>query len=292
MKSSNLVHWTRSSERILTHNGTDGNVPWATGNAWAPSIIERNDKYFFYFSGQNPTYDRKRIGVAVANTPEGSFTAQPEAMIPDNEEVVSGQAVDSDVFLDPKTGIYYVYWGNGNLVMAELAEDIVSLKRGTMQAVSGRTDFREASFLVYREPCYNSTISRTRSMIREARTNVLATPRQVTLLDRGLTAMWCCKKTPVRGTLATGHKSVVNVPGTDDWYLAYHRFAIPNGNGKHRHTTIDRVTFDPETGLNAVKANIDWTWPPDDRSMLGKLCMGCIEDLTNLQASFLPSHCY
>jgi LPXTG-motif cell wall-anchored protein len=39
------------------------------------------------------------------------------------------------------------------------------------------------------------------------------------------------------------------VPGTDDWYIAYHRFAIPGGDGQHRETTIDKLTFDPETGL-------------------------------------------
>jgi large repetitive protein len=36
---------------------------------------------------------------------------------------------------------------------------------------------------------------------------------------------------------------VLNVPGTDDWYIVYHRFAIPNGGGTQRETTIDRLTF-------------------------------------------------
>jgi hypothetical protein len=46
------------------------------------------------------------------------------------------------------------------------------------------------------------------------------------------------------GILATGHSSIVNVPGTDEWYIAYHRFAMPGGDGTHRETTIDKLEFD------------------------------------------------
>lgn len=42
---------------------------------------------------------------------------------------------------------------------------------------------------------------------------------------------------------------MINVPGTDDWYMAYHRFALPGGDGTHREVTIDKVTWDPETRL-------------------------------------------
>jgi hypothetical protein len=52
-----------------------------------------------------------------------------------------------------------------------------------------------------------------------------------------------------KGILATGHDSILNVPGTDDWYIAYHRFNIPDGDGTHRETTIDHLYFDCETGL-------------------------------------------
>ncbi|KAF2158453.1 glycoside hydrolase family 43 protein [Zasmidium cellare ATCC 36951] len=254
-KSSNLVDWTRSAVPILTLNGTDGNVPWATGNAWAPTIAERDGKYYFYFSGQNPTYDRKTIGVAVADSPEGPFTAQPEAFILNNEEVTSGQAIDPDVFVDPKTGKYFIYWGNGSPVMAELADDMVSLKPGTIQAISGLTDFREASFVVYREPYYHFTYSIDDTGSENYRVGY-ATSDSATgpWTYRGV----ILQKDTSQGILATGHNSIVNVPGTDDWYIAYHRFAIPDGDGTHRETTIDRLTFDPDTGLiNTVKPTLN-----------------------------------
>ena len=136
-KSTNLVDWTRSSQPILTLNGTAGNVPWATGNAWAPTIIERGGRYYFYFSGQNPTYDRKTLGAAVASSPEGPFTAQRTAMVLNNENVTTGQAIDSDAFRDPASGRYYLFWGNGKPLYAELADDMVSLKPGSTRAIAG-----------------------------------------------------------------------------------------------------------------------------------------------------------
>jgi len=33
-------------------------------------------------------------------------------------------------------------------------------------------------------------------------------------------------KDPAQGILATGHSSIIQVPVTDDWYIAYHRFAL------------------------------------------------------------------
>jgi large repetitive protein len=59
-------------------------------------------------------------------------------------------------------------------------------------------------------------------------------------------------KNPTLNILGTGHNSVLNVPGTDDWYMVYHRFSIPEGGGNQRETTIDRLYFSPETGLMQV----------------------------------------
>jgi len=47
----------------------------------------------------------------------------------------------------------------------------------------------------------------------------------------------------VRGA---GHHSVLQVPGKDEWYAAYHRFAIPGGNGYNRETCISPLRFDED----------------------------------------------
>jgi beta-xylosidase len=245
-KSLDLVSWTRSNEPIITLGGTSGNVPWTTGNAWAPTIIDRDGKYYFYFSGQNPTFDRKTIGVAVADSPEGPFTAQPTAFILNSGNLTTGQAIDSAAFKDPTTGKYYLFWGNGTPALyAELADNMLSLKNGTTRAITGLTDFREGIFLNYRDGLFHLTYSVDDTRSENYRVGY-ATSTNVNgpWTYRGI----ILQKDVSQGILGTGHSSIVNVPDTDDWYICYHRFAIPGGNGTMREVTVDRVYFD-EDGL-------------------------------------------
>ncbi|MBF4461199.1 MULTISPECIES: family 43 glycosylhydrolase [unclassified Rathayibacter] len=244
--SKNLVDWTRSDKPFLTLDGANGNVPWAVGNAWAPTIIQKNGKYYFYFSGHNASLNRKTIGVAVADSPMGPFTAQPTAMITNGESVNSGQAIDPDAFTDPATGKSYLFWGNGSPVYGELSDDMLTIKPGTIKPISGLTDFREGSFVNYRQGLYHLTYSIDDTGSENYRVGyATATSVDGPWTYRGV----ILEKDPSLGILATGHNSIINVPGTDDWYIAYHRFAIPGGDGTHRETTIDKLTFDPTTGL-------------------------------------------
>ncbi|KAK1963480.1 family 43 glycosyl hydrolase [Colletotrichum sublineola] len=245
-KSTDLVTWTRGDQPFLTLDGANGNVPWAVGNAWAPTIAERNGKYYFYFSGQNAALNTKTIGVAVADAPEGPFTAEPEAMILNNEALTSSQAIDPVAFHDPVSGKYYIYWGNGRPLLAELNDDMVSVNWNTVQAINGLVDFREGLFIVYRNGLYHLTYSIDDTGSENYRVGYAT--------STSATGPWTyhgviLQKDPSQGILGTGHNSMFNVPGTDSWYIVYHRFAIPGGGGYRRETTIDRVTFDFETGL-------------------------------------------
>ncbi|WYZ33796.1 hypothetical protein EsH8_I_000072 [Colletotrichum jinshuiense] len=245
-KSTDLVNWTRGEEPFLTLDGENGNVPWATGNAWAPTIAERDGKYYFYFSGHNAALNTKTIGVAVADAPEGPFTAQPEAMILNNEAITASQAIDPAAFKDPVTGKYYLYWGNGRPLFAELNDDMVSVNWDTLQAMTGLVSFREGLFVVYRDGLYHLTYSIDDTGSENYRVGYAT--------SEFVSGPWefhgvVLQKDTSQGILGTGHNSMFNVPGTDDWYIVYHRFAIPGGGGYRRETTIDRVTFDSETGL-------------------------------------------
>ncbi|KAL5121593.1 hypothetical protein ACEQ8H_000665 [Pleosporales sp. CAS-2024a] len=248
--SPDLVSWSRSTDPILTLNGTSGNVPWASGDAWAPTIIARNGKYYFYFSGQNPTYGRKTIGVAVADSPDGPFTAQPSALILNNEAVTTGQAIDPCAFHDPTTGKYYLFWGNGNPPLyAELAPDMLSLVPQSTKPIANLTGFREALFINYRNARFHLTYSVDDTRSENYRVAYAsATSVHGPWSYRGI----ILQKDVQKGILGTGHNSIVNVPCTDDWYIAYHRFRIPDGNGTRRETTIDRLYFDDQGFIKPV----------------------------------------
>lgn len=257
-KSKNLTDWTRSAAPFLTLDGADGNVPWATGNAWAPTIIERGGKYYFYFSGHNPTYDRKTIGVAVADSPEGPFVAQPTAMVLNNEAVTSGQAIDPAAFHDPVTDKWYLGWGNGSPVLAELSDDMLSIKPGTYERINGLTDFREGVFFNYRKGLYHLTYAIDDTGSENYRVGyATATSMNGPWTYHGV----ILEKDLALGIKGPAHSSIINVPGTDDWYIAYHRFAMPNGNGTNRETTIDRVTFGADGLMQKIVPTLESVAP-------------------------------
>ncbi len=233
-------------------------MPWATGNAWAPTIIERDGKYYFYFSGHNPTVNRKTIGVAVADSPEGPFVAQPTAMITNGEAVKSGQAIDPAAFRDPVSGKYYLFWGNGTPLFAELNDDMLSVKTETIAPISGLTSYREGTFVNYRDGMYHLTYSIDDTGSENYRVGY-ATATSITgpWTYRGV----ILQKNTSLGIRGTGHSSIVNVPGTDDWYIAYHRFAMPDGNGTNRETTIDRIEFDEDGLMKTVAPTLESVEP-------------------------------
>jgi hypothetical protein len=50
-----------------------------------------------------------------------------------------------------------------------------------------------------------------------------------------------------------GHHSVINIPGTDDWYIVYHRRPLDETNGNHREVCIDRMYFDNNGNILPVR---------------------------------------
>lgn len=251
--SYDLVNWTRTDEPFLTLDGGNGNVPWATGNAWAPTIIERGGKYYFYFSGHNPQTNRKNLGVAVGDSPTGPFRAQSQPLVLNSEAVTSGQAIDPAAFRDPVSGEYYLYWGNGRPVFAKLNEDMISLDWSSAAVMSGLTDYREGTFVVYREGIYHATYSVDDTGSVNYRVGyATATSPQGPWTYRGV----ILEKDTAQGILGTGHNSILNIPGSDEWYIVYHRFGIPGGDGTHREVGIDKLTFGADGFMQKVQPTL------------------------------------
>ena len=54
-----------------------------------------------------------------------------------------------------------------------------------------------------------------------------------------------------------GHHSVIQVPGTEEYYIVYHRRPLGDKEGNHRVTCIDRMTFDEQGHINPVKITFE-----------------------------------
>ena len=264
--SADLKTWKREGTALDLKK----DVKWADEKLWAPCIIERKYgegeqatyKYFYYFVAEG------NIGVATSDHPAGPFhdalgkplIAQPES------GPLRGHLIDPDVFQDPATGKYYLYWGNAFLMVAELNDDMLSLKEGTQRYVIPREQQRayhygEGSYVFHRKGKYYFMWSEndTRSPEYRVRYTVSDSPTEVT---QPVSRTIVLRKDPEKQIYGTGHHAVICKPGTDEWYIVYHRFSRPDGiqrgwsAGYYREVCIDRLYFNEDGTIKAVEPTL------------------------------------
>ena len=254
--SDNLKDWNDEGVILNLKN----NVSWANGNAWAPCIIEKkvgNDyKYYYYFSGGKDG-GSKKIGVAVADDPSGPFLDSGNPLIDFKPKGVDGgQEIDPDVFCDPKTGKNYIYWGNGYMAGAELNADMISLKKKTIKVMTPDNTFREAVYVFYRKGLYYFLWSEddTGSANYKVRYATAKSPLgQLTIPSDNIVIT----KDDSKAIFGTGHNSVLQIPGKDEWYIVYHRISRPDGikkvyPGTSREVCMDRLEFEKDGSIRRV----------------------------------------
>ncbi len=250
--SEDLIEW--KDEGIILDLNKD--VTWADRNAWAPCIIEKETRegymYYYYFTAA------QKIGVAVADDPTGPFVDSGKPLIDFKPEGVrGGQEIDPDVFHDPVSGKNYIYWGNGYMAVAELNDDMVSIKENTLKVMTPDRTFREAIHLFYRNGIYYFLWSEddTRSENYRVRYATSDSPMgPLTIPENNL----ILSKSPGEGIYGTGHNSTLKVKDKDEWYIVYHRFFRPEGikwgdaAGFHREVCIDRMEFNEDGSIKPV----------------------------------------
>ncbi|KQR54886.1 beta-xylosidase [Leifsonia sp. Leaf336] len=240
LASVNLRDWEDWGE--ILRLGRD--VSWARRNAWAPAAAEKDGVYYFYFTADD------NIGVATAMAPEGPFRDSGRPLVAKGQ--YPGRAIDPSVFTD-RDGTSYLIWGNAVAHFARLEADMVSIDESSVVAWEHAT-FREAAHVHEHAGTYYLTWSEndTRNpdyRVRWARGASPTGPWE----DGGI----LLEQSPKDGILSTGHHSILRLSGTDEWVIAYHRFAIPDGNGFHREIVIDPLTHLPSGDLERVTPTLE-----------------------------------
>lgn len=235
LSSTDLIRWTDHGE--ILRLGTD--VHWATSHAWAPAVAERHGKYYLYFTAES------NIGVAVADSPTGPFEDIGHPLVEAGR--FPGTAIDPSVFTD-LDGISYLFWGNETANGVRLNDDMVSFNPNAVHSWQP-TDFREAITVHRHGDVYYASwsVNDTRDedyCVRYATGTTPFGPWR----DHGI----LLSKSVDRGILGTGHHSIVEIPGTDDWIIAYHRFAVPNGNGYNREIVFDHLLHTDDGALAPI----------------------------------------
>jgi beta-xylosidase len=234
--SKDLVQW--KNEGLVLDVTRD--LKWANLRAWAPAMSRRDGRYFFYFCAD------QKIGVATHNAPTGRFADALGRPLIAPSQAFPGQPIDPYVFIDDDDEAY-LYYGQGNLYVYKLNRDMISFDGPPRNLTPSH--FNEGVFVIKRQGTYyfmwSEHDARDASYqvaygVSKSPLGPIEVPRDNVILQK-------------RGqVVGTGHHSVVQVPGTDRWYMFYHRHAIPKGNGYIRETCLARMEFDIEGRIKPV----------------------------------------
>ena len=245
--SKDLVKW-KKHPRVLTSD----NVKWAEKAMWAPAILEKDGTFYLFFSA-NDVHEGEvgGIGVATSRKPQGPYKdALGRPLI---QQIVNGaQPIDQFVFRDDD-GQYYMYyggWGHCNIVrMADDLLSIVPFDDGTMFKEVTPQNYVEGPFMMKRQGRYYFMWSEggwggPDYCVAYAISDSPFGPFQ--RIGKIL------QQDPEVATGA-GHHSVIRKPGTDEYFIVYHRRPLGDTGRDHRVTCIDRLEFDEQGFILPVK---------------------------------------
>jgi beta-xylosidase len=255
--SDNLVNWEKHSRIIDTSA-----VKWAHKAMWAPCIVKKDTSYFLFFSAndiQAPFRDGYipednkigGIGIGIASKPEGPFRDYlGKPLI--QEFYNKAQPIDQCVFKDTDNQYYIIYGGWGHCNIGKLNAGFTSL----MPFADGDTvkeitpeGYVEGPFMFLRNGKYYLMWSEGNWTDESYKVAYGIADSPIGPFKKLNTVL---KSNPEIATGA-GHHSVVNIPGTDDWYMVYHRRPIPNEGRDHRVVCIDRMYFNADETIQPVE---------------------------------------
>jgi beta-xylosidase len=238
--STDLIHW--ENKGVILNLPRD--VSWGRRNAWAPDCVERNGKYYFYFGADG------KIGVATSTSPIGVFSDALGQPLLQTSDTVKIAPVAPCVFIDDD-GRAYIYYGSsqnqGFVQAAPLNADMITLQDSPTSIPI--TSFREGIVVFKRKGQYYfmwtaangspSSLAICYGLASSPLGHVVIPTQSQVLTSSG----------PVIGT---GYHDVLNIPGTDRWYLVYTRWAIPNGAGDHRQVCLARLEFNADGTIKPI----------------------------------------
>jgi beta-xylosidase len=246
--STDLVNWKKHASILDTSA-----VKWAKIAMWAPSIIKKDNKYFFFFGANDIQNDQENggIGVAVADKPEGPFKDHLGKPLIDKFHN-GAQPIDQFVFKD-KDGQHYLYYGGWkHCNVAKLNDDFtgfIPFEDGSVFKEVTPKGYVEGPFMFIRDGKYYFMWSEggwTGPNYSVAYAIADSPFGPFERIDKIL------QQDPevARGA---GHHSVIKGPEKDQYYIVYHRRPLTETDGNHRETCIEVMTFNEKGLINPVK---------------------------------------
>ena len=218
----------------------DDEFSWCTeNNAWASQCIERNGKYYFYFT---TTTNGRAIGVGVADKPEGPY-----------KDVLGKPLCGPDwAYIDPTViidddGQAWLMFGNPDCYYVKLNEDMVSLggpiQKFNLSLPSG-VKYTEGPWIYKHENLYYLVFA---SMV-----NGFGGESISYCTGPSVTGPWTYGGTIHEGSNCfTTHGGIIDYKGHS--YSFYHKSGIPGGSSFNRSAACEEFKYNPDGSIPALK---------------------------------------
>lgn len=245
--SPDLVKWTKHS-RILDTSA----IKWAKRAMWAPSIVEKDKKYYLFFGANDIQKDSELggIGVAVADKPQGPFKDHLGKPLVDKFHN-KAQPIDQFVFHDKDGQYYLIYGGWRHCNIAKLNNDFtgfVPFEDGTVFKEITPEKYVEGPFMFIKDGKYYFMWSEGGWTGPDYSVSYAIADSPLGPFKR------VGKILQQDSTIANGagHHSVIHVPKNDSWYIVYHRRPLTEKGANSRETCIERMYFDEQGFIKPV----------------------------------------
>lgn len=250
--SKDLVNW-KKHERIIDTAA----VKWAWRAMWAPAIVKKDSKYFLFFAANDIQNDNEEggIGIGVSDSPGGPFKDYLEKPLIDKFHK-GAQPIDQFVFHDKDGHYYMIYGGWRHCNIVKLKDDftgIIPFDDGTKFKEITPEGYVEGPFMFIRNGKYYFMWSEggwtgpDYSVAYAIADSPFGPFKRIGKI---------LKQDPEVATGA-GHHSVINIPGTDEYYMVYHRRPLGETDGNHRETCIDPMYFDENGYIKPVQITFE-----------------------------------
>jgi beta-xylosidase len=245
--SDDLVSWEKHNR--ITDTAA---VKWARYAMWAPAVIEKDNKYFLFFGANDIQSDNEHggIGIAVANDPGGPFSDYLGKPLIDKFHN-GAQPIDQFVFKNTDGRHYLIYGGWRHCNIALLKDDfsgIEPMPDSTLFKEITPEGYVEGPFMFIRDGKYYFMWSEGGWGGPDYRVAYAISDNLTGPFKRAGVIL---QQNPAVATGA-GHHSVMNIPGTEKWYIVYHRRPLDQTDANSRVVCIDKLEFDDDGSIKPV----------------------------------------
>ncbi len=250
--SPDLVNWTPHPRVLET-----ASIPWAKRALWAPAAVERNGRFYLFFSANDIQRDSELggIGVAVADRPEGPFRDLLGQPLIDRFHH-GAQPIDQFVFRDRDGRDLIIYGGWRHCNIARLKPDFTGFEPfddgSTFKEITP-AGYVEGPFMLRRGDTYYFMWSEggwtgPDYSVAYATSDSPFGP---------FTRLGTILKQDASVATGAGHHSVITHPTTGETFIVYHRRPLGEKDRNSRVVCIDRLVFDAAGRIEPVKITFE-----------------------------------